>query len=120
MSVSRAGYITDGSGPYGMTVREEEAARLLASGLSHAEIAAAMFVEVTTVKFHLTQAMRKTGCVTSRQLMAKWHCEQDVPASERSGYERGFHDGLRIRRDEVIRDLRAEFDARQAARREAA
>lgn len=44
-----------------LTVREAEIVRLLARGLSNAEIAAELIVEVSTVKSHLGRAMTKIG-----------------------------------------------------------
>jgi len=44
-----------------LTEREAEVVRLLAQGLSNAEIAAALVVETTTVKSHLGRAMAKIG-----------------------------------------------------------
>ncbi|MEV5717060.1 response regulator transcription factor [Amycolatopsis mediterranei] len=44
-----------------LTAREAEIVRLLAQGMSNAEIAAALVVEVSTVKSHLTRAMSKIG-----------------------------------------------------------
>lgn len=44
-----------------LTERETDIVRLLAQGMSNAEIAAALVVEVTTVKSHLGRAMTKIG-----------------------------------------------------------
>lgn len=44
-----------------LTPREIDIVRLLAEGMSNAEIAASLFVETSTVKSHLTRAMTKIG-----------------------------------------------------------
>jgi DNA-binding NarL/FixJ family response regulator len=44
-----------------LTARETEIVRLLARGLSNAEIARTLVIETTTVKSHLGRAMAKIG-----------------------------------------------------------
>ncbi|MFD6100420.1 response regulator [Nocardiopsis flavescens] len=44
-----------------LTAREADIVRLLAEGMSNAEIAERLFIETSTVKSHLTRAMAKIG-----------------------------------------------------------
>lgn len=44
-----------------LTSRELEVLRLLAQGMSNSEMAAHLYVEPTTIKYHLTGLMQKTG-----------------------------------------------------------
>jgi DNA-binding NarL/FixJ family response regulator len=53
--------VTPAELPDALTPREAEIVRLLARGLSNAEIAAALVVETSTVKSHLGRAMAKIG-----------------------------------------------------------
>lgn len=50
-----------GALPDGLTVREAEVLRLIAEGLSNAEIAAGLFVSMATVKTHINNLFAKTG-----------------------------------------------------------
>ena len=44
-----------------LTVREQEVLHLLARGMSNGEMAAHLYVEPTTIKYHLTGLLQKTG-----------------------------------------------------------
>jgi DNA-binding NarL/FixJ family response regulator len=48
--------------PDGLSAREAEVLGLVAEGLSNAEIAQRLFISRTTVKTHINQILRKTGC----------------------------------------------------------
>jgi DNA-binding NarL/FixJ family response regulator len=48
--------------PDGLSAREGEVLALIAEGLSNAEIAERLFISRTTVKTHINQILRKTGC----------------------------------------------------------
>lgn len=54
-----------------LTERETDVLALLADGLSNREIADTLFVEITTVKTHVTNVLAKLG-VTSRVQAALW------------------------------------------------
>jgi DNA-binding NarL/FixJ family response regulator len=51
-----------GEFPDGLSAREGEVLALVAEGLSNAEIAERLFISRTTVKTHINQILRKTGC----------------------------------------------------------
>ncbi|WP_369688383.1 response regulator [Actinomadura macra] len=60
---TRAGAVErESRGPAGLTAREEEVLRLVGTGLSNREIADRLHLGVTTVKTHVANLMRKTGC----------------------------------------------------------
>lgn len=63
-----------GSAPaVALTGREAEVLSLLADGLSNQEIASALFIEVTTVKTHVTNVLAKTGTTSRVQAALWWH-----------------------------------------------
>jgi DNA-binding NarL/FixJ family response regulator len=79
-------YVLDGTAPRaprqrsaevlgagGLTGRERDVALLVAEGLSNLEIAEELTVEISTVKFHVSNVLRKLGCRDRSQLVAVIH-----------------------------------------------
>ncbi len=62
-----------GTAPFGLTPRELEVVRLVASGRSNQEVADALFVTVDTVKRHLTTVFAKLGLPSRAALTAYAH-----------------------------------------------
>ncbi|MFD9700251.1 response regulator transcription factor [Lentzea sp. NPDC059081] len=60
-----------GPPPATLTSRERETLRLLAEGWENAEIAAAMFITVSAVKYHVSNLLRKFGCRDRTQLVSR-------------------------------------------------
>lgn len=60
-----------GPPPASLTVRERETLRLVAEGRENAEIAAAMFITVSAVKYHVSNLLRKFGCRDRTQLVSR-------------------------------------------------
>jgi DNA-binding NarL/FixJ family response regulator len=54
--------LTAGELPDGLSAREGEVLGLVAEGLSNAEIAERLFISRVTVKTHINQILRKSGC----------------------------------------------------------
>ncbi len=57
-----------GAQAYGLSLREEEVAGLLLSGLSYREIGERLFISLSTVKTHVERVYRKTGAKNKLQL----------------------------------------------------
>jgi two-component system, NarL family, response regulator LiaR len=54
---------------YGLTEREREVLRLLANGMSNKQVADALVISVSTVKFHLTNVQQKMGVSTRSEAL---------------------------------------------------
>ena len=63
--------------PNGLTPREKEVLRLLAQGLTSAQIAEQLTVSVLTVNTHVRSIYGKLG-VTSRSAATRWAMEQHL------------------------------------------
>jgi DNA-binding CsgD family transcriptional regulator len=88
---------------FGLTPREREALELLAEGLSNRQIAAAIDVTESTVKFHLVSVMRKAGVASRTELLARLHAlhladpDQSIPPDAqrvRAGWVWKAEDGI--------------------------
>jgi DNA-binding NarL/FixJ family response regulator len=67
-----------------LTPRETEILTLLSEGLSNQEIADRLFIETTTVKYHLAGILTKTG-VRDRLQAVVWAFQNGVVAAPRTG-----------------------------------
>jgi DNA-binding NarL/FixJ family response regulator len=68
-------------GPGGLTRREVEVLRLVASGATNRSVAATLWVTDQTVKFHLSNIYRKLG-VRNRFEAARWAWDNGLLAVE--------------------------------------
>ena len=57
---------------FDLSAREREVLRLLLAERPNGEIAAALYVSESTVKFHIHNLLKKTGCGNRRELLAKF------------------------------------------------
>jgi DNA-binding CsgD family transcriptional regulator len=64
---------------YGLTVREREVARLVVSGNSNPEVAAALSISLTTVQDHLKKVFAKLGVGSRHELTARMFFDQYLP-----------------------------------------
>jgi non-specific serine/threonine protein kinase len=69
--------VPDVASAAGLTHREAEVVRLIAAGLSNAEIADSLFISVPTVKRHLTNILGKLE-LSSRSALNTWAHNHDV------------------------------------------
>ncbi|MEV6237740.1 response regulator transcription factor [Lentzea sp. NPDC051838] len=66
--------------PASLTLRERETLKLVAEGWENAEIAAAMFITVSAVKFHVSNLLRKFGCRDRTQLVSRLGRPLPIPS----------------------------------------
>ena len=59
-----------------LSPREQDVARLMASGMTNAEIARLLGLSASTVKHYVESAMRKAG-VSNRVALAMWLRDQE-------------------------------------------
>ncbi|MDN4175674.1 LuxR C-terminal-related transcriptional regulator [Nocardioides sp. SOB77] len=64
--------------------QESKTLRLVAAGLSNAQIAAEMLISINTVKVYIRQAYRKVGVVRRSQAVAWVYAQQHLAAGETS------------------------------------
>jgi DNA-binding NarL/FixJ family response regulator len=55
-----------------LTEREREVADLVAAGMTNRQVAEHLHVTVDTVKKHITNVLRKTGCTSRTRLAVLW------------------------------------------------
>jgi DNA-binding NarL/FixJ family response regulator len=72
----------------GLTERQQEVAILAADGFSNDEIGIQLFVDVTTVKSHLTEVFRKLGICRRSQIIGKLAPERAQGYAEKSSLHR--------------------------------
>lgn len=58
---------------YAFTSRQAEVFRLVIKGCSNAEISSELFLSESTVKFHMKNVLKSTGCANRTELTAKFH-----------------------------------------------
>jgi DNA-binding CsgD family transcriptional regulator len=60
-----------GTGPLGLTAREQQILGLLGDGLSNAEIAGRLFISPKTVEHHVSAVLAKTGTRTRKSAVTR-------------------------------------------------
>jgi DNA-binding NarL/FixJ family response regulator len=83
-----AAYLADENGQrFGLTLRETEVSRMIADGMTNAEIAKQLFLETTTVKHHVANILRKLGAAHRAQIAEAFRTNepQGIPTEDASG-----------------------------------
>jgi DNA-binding CsgD family transcriptional regulator len=68
---------------WGLTARESDVVRQLALGKSNAQIAGSLFVEASTVEWHLRQVYEKVGVKGRQEVLAALFRQTVLPSIER-------------------------------------
>ncbi len=58
---------------YEFTPRQSEIFRLVIKGCSNAEISSELFLSESTVKFHMKNILKRTGCTNRTELISKYN-----------------------------------------------
>jgi len=69
---------------HALTLREHDVLTLVIAGKSNSEIAAELVVSERTVKFHMTNLLKKTGCKTRLDVIAQFAELKNSPGSRRA------------------------------------
>ena len=69
----------DFAAAYDISLRERDVLRLVLAGRTNAEIAGELFITEGTVKYHVHNLFKKTGCSNRRELIAHFHNESTYP-----------------------------------------
>ena len=88
-----------------LTKREKEVVRLVAQGMTNAQIAGQMWITEETVKFHLSNTYRKIG-VKNRTQASRWVAEHGLISDPPSAPVQG-QTGNDVDRQETLREAAA-------------
>lgn len=69
--------LTNFENRYELSGREKEIFRLIVTGKSNAELADALFVSESTIKFHISHILKKTKCANRSELIKKYRSGRD-------------------------------------------
>jgi len=62
---------------YDLSIRERDVLRLVVDGRTNAEAASELFIAESTVKYHVRNLFKKTGCKNRNELGAKYLAETE-------------------------------------------